>query len=341
MVSQQPSQIGSEDLAAKIKALGIDSKSEEGRLQEKIAELVSFAQTAVEPSLAIPVSNTALALSSTEWQALVSDFPASELSFRADLNRTLRRAVGLLVLIVEESGLYKVRRVSEHLWRKHLNSLFYLGHSASQVLPELAKLVEGAQVRGLSRKAEHLTQTAQRLRRHVEEISNLNPESLAVKTESLRLDPNWEENRLQELINQLVSFAKTRTEPVSTIPLSNTPLSVSSTEWQALVSDCPAAEESFRVNVNRALRRTIGLLAAIQEETALYKAHLDDKHRWKRHWSSLLYLADSSDKILPELEELGKEADRRNLCTKAEHLAEAVKRLRGHLIEISTLNPQQ
>lgn len=329
-----------ESLAARLKKLGVDGKAEEKRLQERIAELSSWAKGFREPKATAQLASTVLLLSVTAWQSLVSDCIAGEISFRADLNRAVRRAVGLLASLQEEMALYNVRQDSEYLWKKHLHSLLYLADSASRLLQELERISTQAGERGLSKKAADVKETRNRLRQHLEEIAKLNHSQLHGKAEGLRVDPEWIETRWQELLNQLVCSAKSAEESAAKISLGNTALTASSTEWQALVSDCPPGEQSFRAHLNRVLRQAVGLRAAIQEETALYRACRSTRYQWRGHLSSLFYLASKVEKILPELEALRNEAQQRNLTTKAEHLMETIARIRQHLEEISKLRTE-
>ncbi|MBI3894399.1 MAG: hypothetical protein HY313_00565 [Acidobacteria bacterium] len=328
-----------EALAAKMKALGIDTKSEEARLQEQISELVVFAQSKAEEVPAIQLPNSILVISSTEWQALLSSYPAGEKSFRADLSRGLRRAIGLLAMLQEESALYRVRQTSEHLWKKHLNTLVYLSYCASKLLPELEKLLVETQNRGLSRKAEHLGTIIARMRRYLEEVSDLGPQQEETGR-GVRIDPKWEENRLQTLLNHLIAFAKGSAEPVPEIPLSKTVLAISATQWQALVSERPPGEESFREKLNQVLQRAVGLLGAIQEQLAAYHANADGKFSWKMPLNSLRYLSHCASEILPKLEALVGEAERRILSAKAEDLSRTVTLIRQYQAEIDQICQQ-
>ncbi|MBI4460161.1 MAG: hypothetical protein HY648_08900 [Acidobacteria bacterium] len=324
-------------LAARIKALGVVTKSEELALQEKIGELTAFAQSRNEETPAIHFPNSVLPISSPEWQALLSSFPPGERSFRADFSRALRRTVGLLAALQEELALYQIRQASEHLWKKHLNSLVYLAHCAGELLPELMKLQSETRNRGLSRKEEHLASIVARLQQHLETVAALDPQQEAEAGNGLRIDPKWEENRLQSILKRLVEFASTSEEPVQEIPLGKTVLSISPTLWQALTAECPDGEISFRAEFNQALRRAVGLLAAIQEEMGAYQANAGSQFSWKKPLNSLRYLERCANEILPRLEALVKETQLRNLSQKAEHLAQSVAQLRQYQAEIGRL----
>lgn len=172
-VTSPASPMTAADFVLRIDALGVDPKWEESHVELRISELVSFAKAAGEPLSTIPLANSVLVLSPTEWQTLVSEYPPTEESFRAGLHRIVRRAVGVLAGIQEEMALYEVRRTGEYLWKKHLNSLFYLLYTGSKILPDLENLDQEAQRRGLQKKSEHLFDTAGRLRQSLQQVSEL------------------------------------------------------------------------------------------------------------------------------------------------------------------------
>lgn len=150
-----------------------DPRFEESRVGKLASDLVLFARCAPEPLTVLPLPNSILVVSPLEFQSLTVDYPAMEVSFRADLNSIVRRAVVLLAAIEDELALYKVRRSSEYLWRQHVNSLGYLLHAADQIVPDMDTLFQQAQERGLLSKAEQLGATIQRLRRRMSEIAEL------------------------------------------------------------------------------------------------------------------------------------------------------------------------
>lgn len=329
-----------ESFAARLKTLGVDTKAEEKQLQEKIAELAAWAGKSREPKTSVQLANLVMPLSGTEWQTLASDPLIGEVSFRSDLHRTMRRAVGIQASVLEELALYNVRQDSEYLWKKHLQSLLFLAHCAALLLPELERISTQAGERGLAKKGTDVRESANRLREHLGQIARLDQSHLGGKADGLRVDPEVMESRWQELLHQLVCSAKNAEESRTEIALGNTALTASATEWQALVSDCPPGEQSFRADLNRVLRQAVGLRAAIQEETALYRASRSSRYQWRGHLSSLFYLAGKAEKLLPDLETLRKEAQQRNLDSKAEHLAETIATLREHLQEIAALRAE-
>ena len=324
-------------LTSKMETLGVDSKSEEKQMQATIRVLVSFANDRANPVSEVPLANTTLLLSSTDWQVLVSGRPAEENSFRGELYCVLSRSVGLRAAMQEELALYKVRQTTAHLFKKHLCSLFYLAHESAILLPQLEMVSQCARSRGLTAKAEHLADTIRRMGRLVQQISSLNPSETQNESKVIRCDPKWQESRLQYVTAHLIAFAEAAAEPVSTIPLPNSGLPVSPTEWQALATACPSEERSFRADLHRVLRRTIGLLAAMQEECALYYSRRQMKFQWKRHLENLQYLSVNAHGVLPELKSLAEESRRRSLSGKYADLQLVITRLGERLEEISTL----
>lgn len=184
--------------ATRMGILGTDPQVEETKLRAMVGAICTFARSADEAACAIPLPNASLLVSPWELQALRLDYPENEISFRAELNRALRRAMSLLACMEEECSLYKVRRFSEYLWKKHLNSLAYLLHHARRNLPELKKLVAEASRRGLYRKAQELNETAARLCTRVDEVYALCEQALpSMDAEPLRpFGPVGQEARL-------------------------------------------------------------------------------------------------------------------------------------------------
>ena len=163
------------DFAAKLKALGADSRTEEHRLQGSIGELVTYAKKVGEPAGTIQLANSVLEISATEWHALVTEYP--EKSFRADLNRALRRAVGVRAGMQEEAALYGARTV-EGLRKKRAQSFLYLAQAACQMLPELEALEKLARSRGLVTKADDLKAAIARMAAHCELAAEIRVETL-------------------------------------------------------------------------------------------------------------------------------------------------------------------
>lgn len=335
-----PAGSGTPDVGGNWKALAIDVNAEEKQLQAAITKLMSVARQSSAPLASVPLSSSVFRISAAVWQALVSDYPEDEKSFRVALHQAVRRAVGILAAIQEEIALYKIRLTGDFLWKRHWNSLCYLDYCAAQVLPLLEQQGNEARHRGLMRKAEDVRQLASQLQHYRQQISESNPEKLVILSGGLKVDPKWLETNLQGMIHQLTLLARASEAPVASIPLPNSVLPLSATEWQALVTDYPETEKSFRADSNRVLRRAVGMLAALQEETALRQADIESKSWRKNHLSTLFYLGHSAAPLLPELEELGNEAQRRGLHAMAGHVQEMVARMQHHADHISKLHQQ-
>ena len=314
-----------------------DSKAEENQLLAMASKLVSFAKETPSPSCAIPLSNTTLAVSFTEWQALLAQYPEDEQSFRADFNRVVRRATAIGASLQEEMALYKVRLTSQHLWKQHWNSLCHLEESAAKILSELKQQGIEARSRGLLKKAEDVQTMIGRMQNQLQQIPNLSPETITEKMGGLGLDPKWEETRLQDIISNMKSFAKSAAERVDEIPLSRGRLAVSATAWQALTTDYPETESSYRVDLNRVVREAVGILAVIQEELAPGQADGERQKHERNHLTVLCYMAYRAGKVLPELEVLRTEAQNRGLAAKEADTLDLIARMKQQINDISNL----
>jgi hypothetical protein len=324
-------------LTSKMAVLDVNARAEEAELQNVIESLVAFVKDLPHSVLEVPLSNTTLPISATEWQALTSVHLAGEISFRGELHRVLTRSVGLLASMQEELALYHVRKTTAHLFKKHLSSLVYLAHETALIMPEVEKAWQGARSRGLKAKAEHLSDAFRRMDELVQQIAMLNVPQADDDERTLRCDPKWMDSRLQEVTTHLVAFARTASQPAESIALPHSELPVSATEWQVLTTSCPPDERSFRADVHRAVRRATGLLAAMQEELALYRSRRASQYQWKRHFENLRYLVVNASDILPELEAVREESKRRSLSGKHDDLQQITTRLREKMESASTL----
>jgi hypothetical protein len=158
-----------DEATVRMSGLGFDPKIEDNRLQRLTAHLVGFAGTTAERT-SIPLPNTSLIVNETEWDALAGNQRETEKSFRADLGRTLRRSIAIAASIQEELTLYAASEI-KYQKKSHLNSLLYLNQSASALLPEVEAAAEEARQRGLSKKAEDVSETAMRTRRYTDTIA--------------------------------------------------------------------------------------------------------------------------------------------------------------------------
>jgi hypothetical protein len=157
--------------AAGINLLGIDTVTQEGRLLSLINELVSFVRSAGRPVSSFPLRNSTLPVSAWEAQAMAMEY-IMEKSFRADFNRTVRRAVGLLAAIQEETAQYEAKRHNQHLWKRHIDALVYLLYCGGETLAALWEFRDDAARRGLQEKSDQLSQTAARLREKLHSVAD-------------------------------------------------------------------------------------------------------------------------------------------------------------------------
>lgn len=141
--------------------VSIDSRFEEDRLDRTIERLVTLAHASKQPLTIITLANCELAITPLEYQSLVADYSLTEMSFRADLARLLRRSTGVLAAIAEELESLKAGSESD---KARLKTLLFLHKRVLQVLPEVEMLRNNVTDRGLGEKAEQLTATVSRLR---------------------------------------------------------------------------------------------------------------------------------------------------------------------------------
>lgn len=164
-----------EDSTTRTETRGVDPKSEDTRLQRLINHLVVFAGAAQERCSSIDLPNTSFEISETEWEALTNDSLLLEKSFRADLGRILRRAVGILAGIQEDMKLYGAAG-TRFQKKSHLTSLAYLKQNAAALLPDIEAAAEEARQRGLARKAQDIAETASKLTTRIEQIGQMDAE---------------------------------------------------------------------------------------------------------------------------------------------------------------------
>ncbi|MBI4441883.1 MAG: hypothetical protein HY649_00755 [Acidobacteria bacterium] len=323
------------DFAAKMKSLGVDSKQEEDKLRGVITKLVLFAKGSPGPVRSFEQDNSVLVIPPSGWSALIADFP--EKSFRADFNRAVRSALGLLAVLEEEMAFYRVRCTSEHLWQPHLRSLLFLAWRSQQILPELECMAKEARDRGLSQKADDATAMIDRLSQLLQEIAAIDIAQIKEESDGVGLDPQWIEGQVVKMMAQLEAAVMASSEEICQVPLPHSILALSASEREAFLSDCSEAETSFRADLNRMLRRAVGLIASMQEELALYGLTSTAKHRWQMHLKSLSYLAYQAGQVLPQAEKLAQEVSRRGLSAKAADVKAVVARLHNQVREISEL----
>ncbi len=151
--------------AAAAGSLRADPLLDENRLTATISTLVAALRAANGPVTTVRLPNTELVLSPLEFQSLQTEYPATEVSFRAELNVVVRRAAGLRAYIQEELELYRTRRRTDHLWKKHLESAVYFAPVADRLIREVETFTGECTRRGLRKKAEDLATVSEELRK--------------------------------------------------------------------------------------------------------------------------------------------------------------------------------
>lgn len=171
---QQPEASGvPANLSQVIAVLGIDAAQQESRIAKMLAELVSFVRASTGPADRIPLPHGSILLAPWEQQALLTEYPLSEKSFRAEQNRALRRAASLAACIEEERNQYENHRTGDHLWKRHFDSLIYLLHTGRDCQAALEKVVQDATAKGLAEKAEQVGETAGTLHGQLQQIERI------------------------------------------------------------------------------------------------------------------------------------------------------------------------
>lgn len=177
-------------------------------------------------------------------------------------------------------------------------------------------------------------------------LAKHNPDGkVSPRTESqktgLKVDPMWEQTVLLTMISRLTEYVRAQVDETSTIPLSNSELIVTDLELRSLHAEYDPQEESYRADLNRVLKRGVGLRATIQEEIQFYTVRRDSEHLWKKHFDSLCYLRESCLAFLPELDRIMTASRSRGLHRKAEQIGQTLSGLREQLEKIRTIEEQR
>jgi len=147
--------------------------AEEGRIQS-VAKSIRIWVRAAEESCrqTIPMPFGKFVLEAQELAAYGADFN-EEKSFRGDNARALMRMVAILARMQAEEEDFKQRQNSTHLWRPHAESLRLLEELAAGAIEGAGAVLEVANQRGLTEKANLLTATMDRLRGRVDATREL------------------------------------------------------------------------------------------------------------------------------------------------------------------------
>jgi len=162
-----------DELLDRIRSMGVNPEEERRKLRNLLGTMTSFVQATTGRAIAeIPLPHSQLFVTPWEERALSVEYPASDKTFRAEVNRALRTAIGLLASISEErAGYMTERRGSEHRWKKHYDALLWLLYEARAHREELARLADKTEQTGLTERAEQIRKTAKRLEDAADQVT--------------------------------------------------------------------------------------------------------------------------------------------------------------------------
>jgi len=151
--------------------MGIDPGRQGEILRNRMKEIAN--RVKASPGGALPSAGGSLVLSDWEAKAFVTEYPASEESFRADFARSIASGIGIITRIEEELPAYFETQGADHLKRRHADALIYLLHEGKRQLELLKKLSVDSERRGLAEKSKQLTTTAEKLEDYVKRVTTL------------------------------------------------------------------------------------------------------------------------------------------------------------------------
>jgi hypothetical protein len=112
---------------------------------------------------AVNILDTRLVFEEWEARALITDYPPTEKTFRAEFARSLKDASTLLYRIFDESENLKRKKDTEHLRKPHEESLAWLRERGREQVQALRQFAEDTGKRGLPEKQQQILLTALRL----------------------------------------------------------------------------------------------------------------------------------------------------------------------------------
>jgi len=168
-----PAESKPDELLDRIRSMGVNPEEERRKLRNLLANMTSFVQATTGRAIAeIPLPHSEMFVTPWEERAISVEYPGGDKSFRAEVNRALRTAIGLLAGISEErAGYMAERRGSEHRWKKHYDALLWLLYESRAHREELASLADRTEQTGLTERAEQIRKTAKRLEDAADQVT--------------------------------------------------------------------------------------------------------------------------------------------------------------------------
>lgn len=162
--SSEPEEVIRESLHDPVKDLGLDELRESQKLKAALQLLVSHCEKPENRGQKV-LSLSNLRLHVTEWEmrALSTAYPAGDLSFRAELARSLGNIVVFHYRIQEERDQYHRKSSTEYLWKPHYDALIWLYARGKEYVQTMNGMVLDVAKRGLLEKQQQLEKSVARL----------------------------------------------------------------------------------------------------------------------------------------------------------------------------------
>jgi hypothetical protein len=155
-----------------VKALGLDESRESQKLRFAFRSLVSHCENSENRAHnVLRLSNLQLHLAEWETRALSTDYPGTDLSFRAEFARSIGQVVAFLYRIEEERGLFNRNASTEYLWKPHYDALIWLYARGKEYVQKLNGFTLDIAKRGLPEKQEQIQKSATRLAEALERLA--------------------------------------------------------------------------------------------------------------------------------------------------------------------------
>lgn len=146
--------------------LGINPERESRTLRERIEEIERCVRSHPHGMRCVDIGGL-FRLEQWECEAFLTDVPETEEGFQAEFTRNLRTAVGFTARIEQEVLAFFDTMGVDHLWKQHIDALFYLLYDGERHLTAMKSLADAAARRGMPEKAIQLTMTAERLKHYL------------------------------------------------------------------------------------------------------------------------------------------------------------------------------
>jgi hypothetical protein len=146
--------------------LGINPERQSRTLRERIEEIEGCVRSHPHEMHQLDIGGL-FRLEHWECEAFLADVPETEGGFQAEFARNLRTAVGFTARIEQEVLAFFETMGVDHLWKQHIDALFYLLYDGERHLGAMKSLADTAARRGMPEKAVQLTATAGRLKHYL------------------------------------------------------------------------------------------------------------------------------------------------------------------------------